>query len=63
MGRNKTLEPKVPLYVEILEAQDNELRAICSQLGINKTDAVGEALQYWLAAQRKMLEASGKVVI
>lgn len=54
MGRHKTIERRKPLFINILEAQDRDLRFACKKIGISLTDAVGEALQYWLSAQRKL---------
>ena len=55
MGRNKKASDRVQLNVWILDSQSRELQEVCFILGKNRTDALVEAIAYWLAAQQRML--------
>ncbi len=58
MANTQALSDRVRVNVWILKAQDEQLKQICELTGLSKTDAIAEALQYWLATQRKMLPLS-----
>jgi hypothetical protein len=54
MGRLAIPYERSRLHVYIPKAQSDELRKTADLIDKNITDCVIEALQYWLAAQRKM---------
>ena len=54
MGRIEKVADRVRLDVWLLRSQNERLEEFCRITGITKTDAVGEALQYWLAEQKRM---------
>ncbi len=53
MGR-KALYEKVRKDLWVLKSQDEELRRIAKVIGKSQTEAITEAIAYWLSAQRKM---------
>ena len=53
MGRVKIYE-KVRKDFWIMKAQDIEFRNIAKQIGKTQTQALNEALAYWLSAQKRM---------
>lgn len=45
---------RVRLNTYIMATQDRELERMCQVTGMSKTDAIIEALQYWINAQRQL---------
>ena len=60
MARIKKQYNRVRLNIWVIDSQDRELRNVSKIIGKNLTDCVGEALQYWLAAQNQMLSSIKK---
>lgn len=54
MGRLAIPYERMGIHVYIPKAQYEELIKVSDIIEKNKTDCINEALQYWLAAQRKM---------
>lgn len=58
MGRTKTLERRTRVNVWLLTAQMDELDQITRITGQTKTEAITEAMTYWINAQRQMINAT-----
>ena len=54
MARTLILSRRHRMNVWILQSQNEELERVCEAIGKTKTDAVGEAIRYWLSAQYRM---------